>query len=248
MDEIRPFKGERQPSSTGRESVLDALRSLGGPVTVQALADHLNLHTNTVRFHLMKLVQAGLAVEETGAPAGPGRPRLCYRPAEQAASRDDRLGTLAEYQLLSHILAGYLAANTDDPAAAARAAGRQWGRYLVERPPPFDRPDDEEILTRVGTMLDKLGFQPETHESGEIRLHRCPFREVAERQPGVICSVHLGLVEGAMDELGSGSGETSLEPFVTPQLCIARLALSPRARADAVKTEKGEGPEHLADR
>lgn len=210
-------------------------------MTVQALAGHLKLHPNTVRFHLMKLVQAGLAQEERGAPAGPGRPRLCYRavqPARAGGPVDDQPG---EYQLLSHILTGYLAAHTDDPAAAARSAGRQWGHFLVDRPSPFDQPDDEEVLARVSAMLDKLGFEPEAEPSGEILLHRCPFRAVAERHPGVICSVHLGLLQGAMDELGGDPEKTNLEPFVTPRLCVARLALSPPEPKEHPGEQRPEG-------
>ncbi|HEY0696825.1 MAG TPA: hypothetical protein VGD43_03340, partial [Micromonospora sp.] len=120
--------------------------------------------------------------------------------------------------------AGHLAATSADPGAEARSAGRQWGRYLVDRPAPFDRPDAGAVLTQVTAMFDRLGFRPEAGDGGEIRLHRCPFREIAERHPGVICALHLGLLEGALDELGGGPGASSLEPFVTPDLCVARLA------------------------
>ncbi|SCG57724.1 helix-turn-helix transcriptional regulator [Micromonospora halophytica] len=218
---------EPQPSGSGRAAVLDALRAFDGPVTIQALAGQLRLHPSTVRFHLMKLVQGGLVHEEQAAPEGPGRPRLCYRAVRDTPpagpTAEDQIG---EYQLLSHILTGYVAAHTDDPAAAARSAGRQWGHFLVDRPAPSDQPTREEVVTRVSGMLDKLGFEPETEANGEILLHRCPFRAVAERHPGVICSVHLGLLQGATEELGGDPEQTVLEPFVTPRLCVARLPLT----------------------
>lgn len=233
-------KNDRSPSRSGRRAVLDALRSFGGPASVQQLADRLGLHTNTVRFHLIRLVQAGLVEEELAPVVGPGRPRLCYRPVTGDGRADDRgevTGSLEEYRLLSQILAGYLASNTDDPSAAAVTAGRQWGRYLVDRPPPIDRLDDGQTVARVAAMLDRLGFQPETAAgTGEIQLHRCPFREVAERQPGVVCSVHLGLLQGAMSELGADGSATRLDPFVTERLCVAHLALS------AAPAETGDRP------
>lgn len=235
-----------QPSSTGRSAVLDALRSLDAPVTIQALSGHLGLHPNTVRFHLMKLVQAGQAQEERAAPAGPGRPRLCYRAVEQTRAASPAGDQPGEYQLLSQILTGYVATHTDDPATAARSAGRQWGHFLVDRPPPSDQPGDEDVLARVSTMLDKLGFAPETEPTGEILLRRCPFRAVAERHPGVICSVHLGLLQGALDELGGDPEKAILEPFVTPQLCVARLPATrqtPKDGPGGPSEDQPDGPD-----
>src|SRR5665648_861244 len=57
------------------------------------------------------------------------------------------------------------------------------------------------------------GFQPETSTEGEmtsLRLRHCPFREVATRHPGVVCGVHLGLMQGVLDELGGAVVAESL--------------------------------------
>jgi hypothetical protein len=40
----------------------------------------------------------------------------------------------------------------------------------------------------------------------------------------VICSAHLGLIKGALEELGLPADDATLEPLVTPTLCITRLA------------------------
>ncbi|HEX6968946.1 MAG TPA: helix-turn-helix domain-containing protein [Micromonosporaceae bacterium] len=213
-------------------AVLEALRAGPGADSVQDLADRLRLHPNTVRFHLMKLVQAGLAVEEPGESTGPGRPRLRYRatrPADRETS-SPASGSAGQYQLLSQILAGYLATHSPNPADAARAAGRQWGRHLIDRPPPDESPDADEVLRRVTGMLDTLGFQPVSRDNGEIELRRCPFAAVAQRQPGVVCAVHHGLIEGAVAELDADAGESTLDAWVTPSTCLARLSLSERRR------------------
>lgn len=222
------YSSNEKASSTGRRAVLDALRAFAGPVTIPALAERTALHTNTVRFHLSKLVQTGLVREEPGESNGPGRPRLRYRLTSSPAVRESQdEGGSDEYQLLSQILASYLASHSDDPMAEAESAGRQWGHYLVERPAPFERVDHGERLARVTAMLRKLGFAPEADNSGEIKLHRCPFRAVAERQPTVVCSMHRGLIQGALDELGAGSAFATLQPFVTDRLCVAHLAATP---------------------
>ncbi|MGH3967820.1 MAG: transcriptional regulator, partial [Mycobacterium sp.] len=60
-----------------------------------------------------------------------------------------------------------------------------------------------------------------------IRLRGCPVRELAAAHPEVGCALHLGLLEGLV--AGSGGQQKSsalhaeLEPFVEPELCIARV-------------------------
>jgi len=54
-------------------------------------------------------------------------------------------------------------------------------------------------------------------------LKRCPFEELATTYPAVIGSVHLGLLRGALAELGTGVEADPLEPFAEPDACIARV-------------------------
>ncbi len=54
-------------------------------------------------------------------------------------------------------------------------------------------------------------------------MHRCPFRELAERYPRVVCSFHAGLIEGALEEIGSPVALGTLEAWATPTTCVARL-------------------------
>src|SRR5262249_14001701 len=130
-------------------------------------------------------------------------------------------GTRDEYRLLATILSGTLA---DTPAgvAAVEDAGRRWGRYLVERPSPTARRSDERATAQVADMLADQGFEPEA-AGGEIRMHRCPFHDLAETQPGIVCGVHKGLISGALEELGSSLEVGELDVFVRPDLCVARL-------------------------
>ena len=65
-------------------------------------------------------------------------------------------------------------------------------------------------------------FAPEEGDD-EIRMRRCPFHELAETQPDIVCAVHRGLISGALDELGSTLAVEALDVFVEPDLCVARL-------------------------
>jgi predicted ArsR family transcriptional regulator len=202
-----------------RSRVEAALRTAPDGLDVPELAQRLGLHANTVRWHLGALADAG-AVSSTPHPrAGRGRPRIVYRlgPGRETGTRD-------EYRLLATVLSGTLAASDDGPAAAERA-GRAWGKFLTPRRLPLVQVDDAEARQTVSALLTEQGFCPE-HGEGEIRMRRCPFHELAEAQPEIVCAVHKGLIDGAFEELGSDLRIAGLDVFVEPDLCIARLSRS----------------------
>jgi predicted ArsR family transcriptional regulator len=202
-----------------RAEVLARLRSAERPLSAPDVAELTGLHVNTARFHLDALVSDGLAERSAEERDIPGRPRILY------AARGELPGPRS-YKLLAEMLTGLVASLADRPAAAE--AGRAWGRHLVERAAPSQRVDADEATVRLNRVLDAIGFQPETHRGKtktdiEIRLHHCPFREVAERHTDVVCEIHLGLMQGALLELQAPVEATSLEPFVSPNLCVGRL-------------------------
>jgi predicted ArsR family transcriptional regulator len=79
-------------------------------------------------------------------------------------------------------------------------------------------------------MLDELGFAPRPDaRAGVVKLGRCPLLEAAHAHPEVVCGVHLGVVRGALAELGNDPARTErteLQPFSEPGAC--RLDLLPR--------------------
>jgi predicted ArsR family transcriptional regulator len=90
------------------------------------------------------------------------------------------------------------------PGEAAGEAGREWGRYLTERPPPYQRLDAGEAVERLTATMAEIGFAPEAVTDGtqyQLRLRQCPFREVAENHQDVVCQLHLGLMQGALAQM-----------------------------------------------
>ncbi|EYR63299.1 ArsR family transcriptional regulator [Actinotalea ferrariae CF5-4] len=82
----------------------------------------------------------------------------------------------------------------------------------------------EAALAPVLRMLARTGFAPRLSPDGdEIHLRHCPFREVAEAQPDVVCSVHLGLIQGALERSGAPVAATRIVPFLQPDLCVTHL-------------------------
>jgi len=194
-----------------------------GPLDTRELAQRVGLHVNTVRVHLAALIDAGLVEAETAPPRGRGRPRLTYKMTVTAPDDGGR-----RYRLLAEMLTALVARfGGQDATAHLEEIGAAWGRHLVESPPPFAEPSEDEAVTRLVSLLAEIGFQPELEQVGRSRrilMQPCPFLELARRHEEVVCPIHLGLMRGALSELGARTTATKLEPFVRPELCVAHLA------------------------
>jgi predicted ArsR family transcriptional regulator len=193
--------GDRQ-----RTTILAALRERAEGLDTAQLAAIVDLHPNTVRWHLGRLQEAGLVHSAPERRRSPGRPAVVFRltPEGVVAGRD-------EYRLLATMLTEALAG---DAAAGARAyeSGVRWGRHLHEA-----RPD-----ASIAELLDQEGFAAEA-TGDRIEMRRCPFYALAEGAPQVICSLHHGVIDGALGASGSGQVVGHLEPFLEPALCVAHL-------------------------
>ncbi|ORV99048.1 helix-turn-helix transcriptional regulator [Mycobacterium kyorinense] len=197
-----------------RDRVLRLVREHDEAVDAQELAGQLGLHVSTVRFHLDTLCEQGLVERTRIAPAGVGRPRTGY-----VAAR----GRL-DYQSLAEILALELGDTTDKRQRRAEHAGRRWAQRITADSPaaePADEPLDRRAALTV-QVFDQMGFAPQPAPLDDpatrtIRLHACPVRGFAAAHPEVGCALHRGLLEGLV------AGHAELEPFVEPELCIARV-------------------------
>lgn len=200
-------------SVASRRRLLETLRSAEQPIDAAALAASVGVHVTTVRFHLDVLEDAGLVQRRPERAGRPGRPRQLYR-AVPAGDGDRQL---------AEVLAGALAAEPDAEDFAERA-GRRWADSEVPAEGPGSSTWDE-ATGRVGQLFDRLGFAPVLVDQPDRRrweLHACPFRALAESHPQVVCTVHLGLMRGALERLHVDQAP-SLERFVTPDLCVAEV-------------------------
>jgi predicted ArsR family transcriptional regulator len=212
----------RAQSDPSRVRILELVQQAEAPLDARDLATHAGLHLNTVRAHLRILAEAGLVSTRREERTRPGRPRLLYLAAAEPLDE----GALASYRLLAQILASNLAGSERDPSASAEEAGRAWGAHLVRKPPPFTSISKQETIDEVIRLHEEYGFRPELRQakSGqELVLKHCPFQEVATSYQAVICPLHLGLIRGALAELGTGIEADSLEPFAEPGACVGQL-------------------------
>lgn len=225
-DEARKQRVHRALSSPVRQRIVELLSGDDAPLDADQLARRVALHRNTVRSHLSVLEEAELVASEPEQRDRPGRPRLLYRSTDATPVDGGQSG----YRFLAEVLAGQLAALADDPADAAQAAGAAWGRYLMTTPSPSLSVSAEAAIARIVELLAEFGFAPEradeTPDAPRMLLRRCPFLEVAEQHPDVVCSIHLGLMRGALSELRAGVEVTDLVPFADDDLCVAHLRIT----------------------
>jgi predicted ArsR family transcriptional regulator len=205
------------------------------------VAEHVGLHQNTVRSHLDLLVDSGYVVRRSEAPRGPGRPRVVYDAT--AAPEGER-----DYRLLAEVLAQHVVATSERPGEAAVTAGRSWAGSNARAvrggdgaaAPARSPVSAEAAVEVVMRMLGDSGFAPELSSDGtSVNLHRCPFRELAMTHQDVVCGAHLGIIQGALDDLGGLVSATRLIPFVTPGLCVTTLERSTTLSQDGHRLNVG---------
>lgn len=228
----------RALGDTTRRSLLDALEGAAEPLDARTLAELVNLHVNTVRWHLDILVEAGIVAREATEAAGRGRPPYGYR-LSAGTLIDGPEGIL----FLTQVLADVIARTDPEVGSTVEQAGRVRGRALVRPRLGAEGADTEEAVGVVVQLLDRFGFEPRVQRlrrGRRIAMRPCPFGELAAEHPSVVCRAHLGLMRGVLDSLRSPIEATGLEPFAKPNLCLVHLEL----RADeSASRPKSSGPE-----
>ncbi|QZT60447.1 helix-turn-helix transcriptional regulator [Mycolicibacterium austroafricanum] len=207
--------------SRRRDVILALLRNSTKPRSIADIAQEMGLHPNTIRFHLDALVGARLVEQLIGDTVGPGRPPVLFR----ALRRMDPAGP-TNYRLLADIFIDYFASSADDPSGAAAELGRSWGTSLVEDHRSRAQSKSQTVADLI-ELLGDLGFKPEpppNRRAAQIRLRHCPFHEMVGEHGTMICAVHLGLMQGALDRMRGPVTVDRLEPLVEPDLCVAHLA------------------------
>lgn len=198
-----------------RFRLFEHIASATAPVLIADLTDLLGFNHNAIRQHLAILVGAGLVDEQNEVRTTRGRPRKIY------ALRSDALSAFGSISGSYETLAGLLLelADSDD---SPYEVGRRSGAHS-----PLDPSGG------VGRVTDLLrrrlasdGFEPTTSDAGITTLHHCPFADVAGKNPGVVCEIHRGLIDGY---LSAKDGATAGLEIHEPHRAGCRVTLNVRA-------------------
>ncbi len=205
------------------ESRLDLLKALGdntryaiyleiarsaSPLSTADISETLELHPNTVRPHLERMREVGLLESRPGATGAVGRPQKLYSVADDAPS----LGLEPPVFMMMARMLIDVAHSAAVETEITLNAGRAEGRRRAHAPSQVDVPATRDALESVVGMQADLGFDPavmEGDDSATVAFTHCPFADLAAKNPEVVCTLHRGLVEGFLDEVGG----TSLRDF-----------------------------------
>jgi predicted ArsR family transcriptional regulator len=218
-----------------RKARLDILKALGDntryaiylelarsplPLATAEIADMLGLHVNTVRPHLERMREVGLLEVHTEGRGTVGRPQHRYSLAADAPSlglEPSPYPTMARMLLHAAHEAGL---DRSELAEAGRVQGQadahQW-------------PAGTACLDALIVEQAKLGFDPAVVEEelgATMAFAHCPFRELAEAHPDLVCGLHCGLVEGFVDAIG-GARVTQFHSLLARNPCQVELAVEP---------------------
>ncbi len=222
-----------------RAELLELLRRADDALDVAEAAGEVGLHLNTTRIHLDQLVEVGLATRVSKKPSGPGRPKSLYRatPTDDPNRSQTATDTVDDepYKSLATVLAEGLGA-TPDPATAAIAAGQRWVKAVAATNWTGSRDSPTGIGDALSLLMGDLGFDPEFDlDHDRIRLHRCPFAEVARDNRRVVCNVHLGMIQATLDRLGGPLQAVGIEPFVQDEPLLCHVYLAKSAQDDSTQ-------------
>jgi predicted ArsR family transcriptional regulator len=171
------------------------------PRSTAEVAESLGLHVNTVRPQMERMREVGLLEVAPDHRGSPGRPQHRYSPAADAPALGLEPPT---FPALARMLVGVVARGGAD-VEDVLAAGREQGATEAGGATAGDVAACVAALERV---LARYGFDPETVPDdvgggATIGFAHCPFRELAEAQPALVCGLHRGLIEGFVDASGA---------------------------------------------
>lgn len=186
-------------------------------------ANALGLALHTVRFHLDRLVEAGLLdveFRQLSGRRGPGsgRPSKLYRRSERqlSVSLPER-----RYDVVGEVLAEAVDRSVRDASPVAEVlpvvaheAGLRLGAE-AER-----GEDDGDELATVAGVLGSLGYEPVV-DGTEVALANCPFDRLAAGHTDLVCGLNRDLVEGVLEGAAVSRLTARLVPHDT--MCCVRV-------------------------
>ena len=206
-----PDDARRAFAALGSQVRLRILRALAvRPMSLPELGRELDLKRPTLRYHLAFLQEQGWVREAPPDKTGEsGRPATRYRAAPHAwvgfpERHFELLGEIALRALLE-------SAGPDRTAIVLRANGRALPKHMAESaavqasltawsPEAFERIVLGELFRGFGVVSAVVSRTP---AQLTYRVYTCPFLELAEKMPGLVCdAVDAGFHDGIDRSMG----------------------------------------------
>ncbi|HEY7429186.1 MAG TPA: transcriptional regulator [Streptosporangiaceae bacterium] len=213
-----------------RRRLYEMVSGSAEPVRRDEAAAATGIGCQLAAYHLDKLVGLGLLTASyqrgSGRPGsgrpGSGRPGSgAGRPAKVYTRSGSEFAVTVpprEYELAAHLLAVAVESDTAGSSRPALlAAAQRFGNELAHRPGTAGM--GPALATE--STLRAHGYEPWQDAEGTIRLHNCPFHQLAARHPGLVCGMNLALISGLVEGLGAAPLHPVLDP--KPGFCCVAI-------------------------
>lgn len=169
--------------------------------TIGELCDATGLHPNTVREHLQRLIEGGYVIQASEHRTTRGRPRTLYSAATGAADASSPIAR--------------------NKAKAAAERGDLLRRVLPASASALGR-DAIYQLDALIEHLEESGFEPVVDdEQLTVDLSPCPHAAGRAEDRPMLCTVHLGLMQGVLAEAGGPLAAEAVRATALPADCTA---------------------------
>jgi predicted ArsR family transcriptional regulator len=203
------------------------IRRQGRPVSRDEAAEHVGISRKLAAFHLDKLVERGLLEAHYArlpgrGGRGAGRSSKLYEPSdlEVEVSIPER-----RYDIVGEIMAAALKDDSkESPREVARRIANERGHAIGEKVREELRlrpPGSERALAVAEETLSSYGYEPYRTDDATVSLRNCPFHDLSQRAPDLVCGLNRDFIDGLLRGLGNESVDASLEP--TPGECCVKL-------------------------
>ena len=171
--------------------------------TIGELCEATGLHPNTVREHLQRLIEGGYVIATIEHRTTRGRPRTLYSAATGAPGASSPVAR-------------------DKAKAAARRGD------LMRRMLPGAASDlSEAALYQLDALVEHLeesGFEPVVDDVRlTVDLSPCPHAGGRPEDRPMLCQVHLGLMQGVLNEADGPLVADCVQISDSPADCTVRL-------------------------
>jgi predicted ArsR family transcriptional regulator len=179
--------------------------------TIGELCEATGLHPNTVREHLQRLIEGGYVIQATEHRTTRGRPRTLYSAATGAAHASSPIAR--------------------DKVSAAARRGDLLRRVLPASASALGR-DATYQLDALIEHLEESGFEPVVDdEQLTVDLSPCPHAAGRAEDRPMLCTVHLGLMQGVLTEAGGPLAAEAVRSALpadcaAPAECVVQLRLT----------------------
>lgn len=212
-----------------RRKLYQEVAKASDPISREQAAEAVGISRALAAFHLDKLVDEGLLETTfrrlTGRSGpGAGRPSKLYRRSgnQLQVSLPPRSYELAARLFARAMTEGGKRSPKETLGRVARDFGEDVGMH--EREIAGTRANQEGLIRATQRLLETCGFEPCEAEDGMIRLHNCPFHDLAADFRGLVCGMNLDLMKGVIEGLGGKGLEAQLDP--RPGMCCVAFRRS----------------------